>query len=38
MPVERKIEIFDDNGDRIGYEPLLESNLYLSASADYSNH
>ena len=23
MPVERKIEIFDENGDRIGYEPLL---------------
>ena len=23
MPAERKIEIFDENGDRIGYEPLL---------------
>ena len=23
MPAERKIEIFDENGDRVGYEPLL---------------
>ena len=32
MPAERKIEIFDENGDRIGYEPLLseeETREYL---------